>query len=170
MICDCCGVDLGEIPTDFGFRRPVPFFMVPEAERAERVKANDDLCMIDGKLFYVRGIMTVPIVDGEPGASFGWGLWAAVSERSFWRYRELWDVDGSAEPPFRGLMAVSPIGYPNALDAEVRVQLRAASERPAILPAAYDHPLFVEQRDGISVKRWHQIVATIRAAQRPASA
>jgi hypothetical protein len=170
MRCACCGVELERIPTDYGYWRPVPFFMVPEAERPQRVKVNDDLCVIDDSLFYVRGIMEVPIIGGPPGARFGWGLWVAVSERSFARYRELWDVDGSDEPPFRGLLAVSPIGYPDLLDAEVRVQLRSATERPLILPAHHDHPLFVEQRDGISVKRWLEIVATIVAAHRPASA
>jgi hypothetical protein len=73
----------------------------------------------------------------------------------------IYDADGTDEPPFRGLLAVSPPNYPDLLDAEVTVHLRTASERPKLRPAHFNHPLFVEQRDGITVQRLHRIISEI---------
>jgi hypothetical protein len=156
---------LEEIPFDFAYVRPVHYFLVPEEERARRVAVNDDICVIDDNMHLVRGIMKIRITD-LPGRFFGWGFWAAISPHSFERYRELYDVDGTGEPPFRGLLAVSPPNYPDLLDAEVSVQLGTLSQRPEFRPTHFDHPLFVEYRDGITVQRWHRIVAEIDEYQR----
>jgi hypothetical protein len=142
------------------FAKPIHYFLVPEDQRATRVRMNRDMCIIDGSTHVIRGIMRVRIND-LPGKFFCWGLWAAVSANSFARYRELYDVDGRQEPPFRGLLAVSPPNYPDLLDAEVTVHLGSASERPEFRPAHFNHPLFAECRDGISVLRWHRIMAEI---------
>jgi hypothetical protein len=160
MKCDCCGQEKDQIPTDFGYRRPAHYFLVPEAERAQRVKHSDDLCVVDDKLFVIRGVLYVPIVD-LPGEQFGWGFWASVSPRSFQRYLDLYDGDGSSEPRFRGLLAVSPPGYPDLIDSEVEVQLGPSSKRPTFHPSSFEHPLFQEYRDGITVERWHQIIKAI---------
>jgi hypothetical protein len=157
--CGHCGTEHAGIPADIAYKRPVQFFMVPEAERPKRVKVNDDLCVVDDKLFAIRGILRVPIID-QPGESLRWGVWAAVSQRSFERYFEIYDRDASDEPPFRGLMAVSPPGYPDLLDREVMIQTGTATERPVFTPVEHGHPLFAEQRDGITTRRWHEIVKT----------
>jgi hypothetical protein len=163
-ICGCCGKPLDEVPSDFAYRRPMPYFMVPEEDRATRVQENDDLCVIDEKIHLIRGVMFIPIVD-LPGHSFGWGFWATVSRRSFQRYLELYDSDGSDEPRFPGLLAVSPPDYPDLLDAEVEVQLGPSTQRPTFHPKSFEHPLFQEYRDGITIERWHQIIAGIEAYQ-----
>jgi hypothetical protein len=163
-ICGCCGKLLDQVPSDFAYRRPIHYFAVPEAERATRVKENDDLCVIDDQIHLIRGVMFVPIVD-LPGQQFGWGFWAAVSPRSFARYMDLYDSDGSDEPRFRGLLAVSPPNYPDLLDAEVEVQLGPSTQRPTFHPTTFEHPLFQEYRDGITIERWHQIIAGIEEFQ-----
>jgi hypothetical protein len=158
--CGCCGKPIEGIPSDMIYRRPVHFFMVPEAERALRVYHTDDVCVIDESTFLIRGVMRIRLTD-RPGRWFVWGLWASVSRPSFERYLELYEVDADGEPPFQGLLAVSPPNYPDLLDAEVTVHLRGAKERPEFHPASFDHPLFREHRDGISSDRWHQIIAEI---------
>jgi hypothetical protein len=162
--CACCGMPLGAIDGAFAFRRPVQYFMVPEAQRADRVRDSDDVVIVDGRIFVIRGVMEIPIVDLE-GTHFEWGLWASVSPRTFARYDELYSVDAEGEPPFPGLLAVSPATYPDLLDAPVTVQLRSASLRPLFHPTSFEHPLFREHRDGITQQRWHQIVAEIHAYQ-----
>lgn len=158
-LCEFCGKPHNDVPTDLAYRRPVHFFMVPEAERPARIKHNDDICIVDDTHFLIRGILEVPVID-QPGINLTWGIWASVSQESFDKYFELYDEDGSGEPSFKGLLAVSPNGYPDLYDHEVRVQLRTASERPLFIPASMNHPLFAECRDGITTKRWHDIVFT----------
>jgi hypothetical protein len=155
--CHQCGKDHGELPLDVGYRRPVPYFLVPEAERATRCFDNDDLCEIDGKIFLVRGVLLVPIRGSEQ--SFGWGLWASVSKRSFDRIVARFDEDAFDEPPMAGLLAVEPMGYEGLLDQPVTVQLRSSRERPAFMMAPQSkHLLAREEREGITMERAHEIV------------
>jgi hypothetical protein len=164
-LCGCCGKELEGLVSNFGYLRPIHYFMVPEAEREARVEADDDLCVIDGEVFLIRAVMRVPILGASATPYFGWGFWVAVSERTFRRYLELFAADGSSEPVHEGLLAASAPTYPDALDAPVAVQFGSASQRPALLPKRFDNPLFVEARDGITVQRWHQLVAGIEAWQ-----
>lgn len=155
--CGHCGKTHEGIPTDLAYRRPAHYLMVPEAERATRCKENDDLVIVDDRHFLIRGVFRVPIIDGA-GGHLTWGLWAAVSERSFGRYWDRYDEDAHDEPRFRGLLAVSPLGYPSLMDLEVEIQLRSATERPLFEPGPGTHPLFDEHRQGITTARWHEIV------------
>ena len=163
-VCAHCGAALGELETDFGYLRPIQYFMVPEAQRATRVRVTDDVCVIDEKIFVIRGVMKIRITD-VPGQDFMWGFWASVSARSFARYVELYEIDAPDEPPFPGLLAVSPPNYPNLIDSEVTVHLGLASQRPEFRPTSFAHPLFREWRDGITVHRWHEIADEIAAYQ-----
>jgi hypothetical protein len=144
---------------EFAFHRPVHYFNVPEDERARRVRDSDDLCVIDGKIFFVRGVMNIPVVD-QPGRWLGWGVWAWIGRRDFIRFCE-GSERGAIGEPFRGRMAVSPPIYPNLLGAEVRIAPQEGTLRPVFEPASFEHPLFREHRDGITTARWHQIVTEI---------
>src|SRR5262245_56677954 len=158
--CGCCGKRLEGIPTDMAYRRPVHYFRVPEAERARRIYETDDFCVIDGETFVIRGVLRIPLLD-QPGRFFTWGVWAAVAREHFMRYLELYEFDAEDEPPFQGTLAVSPPIYPDAFGAQVMVRLRLTKERPEFHPTSFENPLFREHRDGITIPRWHQIIAEI---------
>jgi hypothetical protein len=82
MKCSSCGKQHpDDLPLDVAARRPLHYFMVPEAERATRIQESDDLCVIDGRELLVRGVLRVPIV----GTShfFGWGMWALIDQEKF---------------------------------------------------------------------------------------
>src|SRR5262249_21179360 len=116
--------------------------------------------IIDGRRYYVRGILPIPVTDA--GDQFAWGLWVRVGKKDFDRYRELWNADGSNEPPFPGRLSVEDKpGYEGLDGHEVEVRLRAASERPAFrLLEGDDHRMAREQRDGLTL---HQVEAMLRA-------
>src|SRR5215471_12671166 len=58
--CSSCG-EIHEGLPDLGFNVPDPWFNVPEDERANRIKLDADLCVIDDQEFYIRGVVQIPI-------------------------------------------------------------------------------------------------------------
>jgi hypothetical protein len=46
---------------------------------------------------------------------FGWGAWAEVDWSTFERYLELYDEDGSGEPPKDGILANDLPPYPSSI-------------------------------------------------------
>lgn len=158
MRCASCGQQHPDgLPLDVAFRRPVHYLRVPEAERKRRIRESDDLCVIDGHEFLVRGVLYVPILGTS--ASFGWGFWALVPADKFRIVVRRWKEDASDEPAFEGTLSVDPPGYAGLLGQAVRVQLGSTTNRPQFtFPRSATHLLACEQRDGISLARAHEIV------------
>jgi len=65
--------------------------------------------------------------------------------------------DRATDPPYFGWLC-SPIAvYPSTIHLKLSVQSRAPGIVPAFTVDSDDHPLATDQREGISVERWHQI-------------
>jgi len=127
---------------------------------AARVQLNSDLCCIDEKLYFIRGVLEVPVKDLD--GTFEWGLWALVDQADFKRYVELWDADIDAdEPPFIGWLSGSPLEYPEADMTEVAVHMRSNGMRPLFVVTASDQPLGIAQREGIGPAQVHQFIAKV---------
>ncbi|MBK9966628.1 MAG: DUF2199 domain-containing protein [Holophagales bacterium] len=155
--CGICKKRHPNLPTDVAFGRPDPVLDLPPAHRQSRAKESDDLCAIDGQVFFLRGLLMLPSVS-EPPEYFGWGVWAHVSSEAFYRYVALWSSDGSSEPPFSATLASRIPGYPPTLGLPCHVQLRSPSQRPALTIVQPDHLLFHEQAQGITHARWHSLL------------
>src|SRR5690349_19509070 len=109
--CASCGKWHNHAPSDMGFQLPDEAWAMPQAEREKRVVADSDLCAIDRKRFFIRSVAMVPFkhTDGY----FGWGLWAEVSKRDFFRYIDNHAKKGEKLKPFPGRVANGLPGYPN---------------------------------------------------------
>lgn len=159
FICHTCGKYHPELPMDFGTDAPDPYYAIPEEERASRCKLDSDLCMIDGEHFFIRGCLKIPVVDG-PGP-FVWGVWCSLSKKSFERVIETWDdEDQENKPPYFGWLCTSFALYPDTLLLKTHVHTRLR-ERPLIELEQTDHPLAVEQREGITMARVREIAAAL---------
>ena len=137
---------------------PGNWFALSEAERATRAKLSADVCVIDGKEFYIRGCIEIPVA----GCSdvFVWGVWVSVSEESFRYIYEHWDAPiGDDEPPRFGWLCNWIRGYPEPQEVGSEVFLRSGNLRPRIVLEPTDYPLSVEQREGITLERVKQIFA-----------
>ena len=150
------------MPTDFGWQLPDEVWAVPEAERSTRAKFDSDRCQF-GKRFFIRCILTLPFTE-QPDY-YAWGVWAEIVESDFWRYIELYDKDGRAEPPIFGSIANAIPGYTSTIGLAVQVQLQDAKSRPTVRVVDIDHPLSMEQVAGISNQRYHDILASTGASQ-----
>jgi len=155
--CGVCGKPHDDLPRDIAFRRPDPYFGVPEAERERRVRCNDDLCMIDDAECFIRGVLYLPFAHGS--GQFGWGAWAHVSDVDFERYMDAWD-NGTEDsvPPFPARLASALDPYPGSFGLAVTVKLHSGGQRPLFTVLSEQHPLGVDQRVGITEEKAHSFV------------
>ncbi|MFN3153623.1 DUF2199 domain-containing protein [Bremerella sp.] len=158
--CQTCGEYHAELPMDFGWDQPDAYWTIPEEERAQRCETNRDWCVIDQKEFFIRGCLEIPVVDGD--GLFVWGAWCSLSEASFQRTMETWNSPSRQnEEPMFGWFCSEVPGYPDTICLKSLVHLREVGIRPAIQLEPTDHPLAVEQREGITMDRVREIVEGI---------
>lgn len=149
--CSTCSEEHHGMPT-FGAHAPLSYYEVPEHERATRCDLSSDACVIDGKLFFIRGCIDIAVHgEAEP---FSWGVWVSLSETSFREWITLFDKpQRSGTKPYFGWLNAWLKPYPDTMNLKTMVHLRDTGIRPYLELEATDHPLAVEQRQGISVER-----------------
>lgn len=158
--CACCGQRFDTLPLDYGFKGPDHWFDLSLEERQSRTRKTDDICVIDGQDFFLRGVLDVPVIDLDD--SFNWGVWVSLSRKSFDRAMELWDETvPDDEPPLFGWLCNRISVYPDMPPLEADVYLRNNGLRPRVELWPTDHPLAVEQRQGITRQRVEEIASIV---------
>ena len=170
--CVCCGKHHDELPNCFLIPLPLPVFQVPTAERGRRAEISSDLCMLDGEHFFILGNIDVKVRESED--FIRWTAWTSLSKANFSRVVELWETAGrESEPPYFGWLCNLLPGYESTLHLKTHVHTQVVGTRPFI-EVEPDHPLGLEQRDGITRARFdelvHAAIATFSAAAEPAPA
>ncbi len=158
--CHRCGQHHGDLPLHYGFHAPAYWYGVPEDERSRRCLLSSNQCVIDEEHFFIVGNLELPIIGSED--RFSWDLWVSLSADNFARAFKLWVQPGrESEPPYFGWLSSSVPGYPETLSLKTMIHTRPVGVRPLIELEPTDHPLAVEQRDGITWERVQQIAETI---------
>ncbi|TYR78930.1 DUF2199 domain-containing protein [Priestia megaterium] len=140
----------------YGSEAPVHYYDIPETERKERVELTSDLCVIDEEHYFIRGCIEIPVLHSNE--IFSWDVWVSLSEHNFDRTIELWNTKGGeGEDPYFGWLSTSLPGYPDTVNLKTNVHTREVGIRPFIELEPTDHPLAIEQRTGIAVKRVAEI-------------
>lgn len=128
-----------------------------QPEREKRVVADSDLCAIDKKRFFIRCVAMVSFTHTD--GYFGWGLWAEVSKRHFFRYIDDHPKKGEKLKAFPGRIANGLPGYKNLPGKAVEVQPGPSNQRPRLqFPRTSRHLLAREQRSGVGAARHHEIL------------
>jgi hypothetical protein len=157
--CRDCGEFHVGMPS-FGWNWPSQYLGIPEAEREQRVDLGPDHCVIDDEWFFVRGCLDIP-VRGHPDP-LSWGAWVSLSRDDFATYAELHDaVDRVPGARFVGWLCTAIPGYPDTQAMPAAINVRPWPTRPFIELKPTDHPLAVEQRDGIAPERVQEIARRI---------
>lgn len=157
--CSCCG-ETHDLPFSFAFEAPVYWYEIPEAERPRRAVLDEELCVLDGQHFFIKGRILIPVRDNPD--PFAWVVWVSLSEASFKRALAIWEQPGrETEPPFFGWLSSEIPGYPSTLNLKTNVHTRPLGERPAVELEPTDHPLAVEQRTGIALARVREIAEAL---------
>jgi len=154
--CSICGEEHEGLPTDWAYTLPDVVWEIPEEERAERARFNNDLCQM-GERYFIRCMLEVPFKDAA--GYFGWGVWAEVEWPVFERYLELYDEDGSSEPSAPGELANELSPYAGSLGTRVTIRFRDPKNRPTLQLKPEDATqLALDQNAGIDQARHHEIL------------
>lgn len=155
MKCAFCGEDHPIDSLELSYRRPDDAASLAEDERSERVQENADLCIIDGKRFFVRGVLPLPVEECE--RPYNLGVWVEVSQPDFERIYALWDEPNQVnEPRFSAVLANNIDGLPPTVRLAAELELTGPTTRPGVHVALADHPLYEEQNAGVSPHRAHE--------------
>ncbi len=146
---------------------PDPWQALSPEERKTRGEISSDQCIIDDEHFFVRGLIEIPVVDGDE--VFSWGVWVSLSRSNFERSSMLWQSPERVnEEPYFGWLCNELPGYESTLYLKTHVHSREVGMRPLIELEHTDHPLALEQRNGITMDRVREIAGMLhhRLAQK----
>jgi hypothetical protein len=161
--CAFCGKEHDISDTEPSFRRPDAVISIPPEERGFRVIDDDHACAVrdladTSRQYFLRVLMPFEVAGRSSPCS--WGIWVEVSERDHEVTRALWDDPNQhLQPPFFGRLANRIWDYPSTLGLRGWVQLQSPTLIPTFLLEPSDHPLAVEQKDGVTeekVLQWLQ--------------
>jgi hypothetical protein len=152
--CRTCGKLHDELP-DIAADKPDHWFDVPEKERAKRIQFTSDMCIIDNRDHFIRGVIQLPVHDFLE--AFGFGVWISQKKENFLKYQK--NFDSAAIGPFFGWLCTRIKYYSqDTLGLKTRAIFRGGKLRPMIELEPTDHPLAIDQRDGISLAKAWEIV------------
>jgi hypothetical protein len=153
--CHYCGEKHEGLP-DLGIDYPDPYLEVPAEERASRTTFTPDRCTLrdeDGEEhFFIRGVILIPVYGERE--RFGIGAWVSQSRANFARYA----ADEAMAPTFGWLVNRIAHYDPTTFLLKTRVHFRDGNRRPTIELEPTQHPLAVDQRNGITLARAWEIV------------
>ena len=143
--CDSCGQTHVGSPS-LGYSSPSYW---EASANANGSFLTEDVCQIEGRDFFIRGVLEIPIHDAPD--PFSWGVWVTQSQANFERYLET--IRDSPERMTFGYLANRLPGYPDTLNLHTDVHWKGDGQRPWIALQKADHPLYRDWAQGISWKR-----------------
>lgn len=151
-LCPTCGKEHADLPH---IGSPAPYQWSRELADDPDSSLTDELCIIQGRDFFVRGVIEIPVHGYE--YEFGWGVWVSHKKENFETYRDHFD---SAEiGPFFGWLSTEISYFPEStLSLKTAVHYRGGSIRPRIVLAESGHPLYLHQHQGISLSEAWKII------------
>lgn len=157
--CPQCPTIHDGLPT-IAFRLPDVIHGLSAAERSVRALVAPDLAILDDQRFYIRGLLRVPVQDHTETLDFA--PWVEVGREDFARYAVAY-MDGAngAVRSARGQIA-NGFAASATLSIGLAVTLElsgSASQRPLLTLVEPHHPLALDQRRGIELKRAIEIAA-----------
>lgn len=157
--CPCCGKRVVGLP-DLSYDAPAYWPRDPEKQRARHASLTSDFCSLDDEQFFIRAVCRVPVAGSD--RAFGWGVWVSLSRENFQRYRDTYDdADQSKLGGMFGWFCNRLPDYPDTLRLQTSVVPQDGNQRPLVYisEAHADHPLFIEQRDGMAQDKLAKIYA-----------
>ena len=157
-VCRSCGETHDGRPTAFRYPLPDVVHAIPTEGRAARVQESGELCVLDGRHWFILGNLDVPVSGSEEFVR--WTVWSTLSRENFERACSLWEAEGrEAEPPYFGWLSNDIPGYPSTLNLPLEVRTGAVGVRPILhIRDDADHPLARDHRTGVTVERADELI------------
>lgn len=159
FLCEECG----ETHTDLSFSFALPALITgwSQEELENRVHFNDrpktDLIVVDDKHFFIRCILEIPIRKSEECMTFG--VWQTLSEENFFKYQSAYFSDDRANTETFSWHTPRISEYLwedencHLISLGSTLLWRAPPLRPLVFINECDHPLYEDQKNGISQKK-----------------
>jgi hypothetical protein len=150
FVCPVCHTPHSGLPMGYRLEFPAdnnyPDGAVQFERGGELVRAVDDR--------FILANIELP-VKGRPRDQFVWTCWISLSHESYARMQRLWNKRDRAKQEWAfGYVSIwLPTYEPSTFALKSRVHTRAVGLRPWVELEPTDHPLAVEQREGISDQR-----------------
>jgi hypothetical protein len=157
-VCRSCGERHDGRPTAFVYPLPDVVHAVPADQRAARVQDSGELCVLDGRHWFILGNLDVPVTGSEEFVR--WTVWSTLSHENFERSCALWETEGrESEPPYFGWLSNGVPGYPSTLNVPLEVRTSPVGVRPTLrVREDAEHPLARDQRCGVTVERADELI------------
>jgi hypothetical protein len=146
--CSCCS-DWHEGLPDLAYQAPYYWDNAKEAQNPADNKLGSDFCVVDGKHFFIRCVLDVPIVGSD--AVLGWGVWVSQSSENFRLYVDTYEA--TPERVTFGYLANWLSDYPDTLSMHTHVRWRSGGQRPWVELKPCDHALYKDWSKGITRER-----------------
>lgn len=159
--CATCGKWHDDLPFSYAADRPAAWYDVPADRVEDDVLLSSDQCVIANRFFFLRGNIEIPVIGNKQ--HFSWGVWVSLSKKNFERVHDKWEIPGREnlfEPLFGWLNSLLPT-YPDTLNLKTNVHIQRVGLRPLIELEPTDHPLALEQRNGITMERVRDIAEQV---------
>ena len=159
--CAFCGQHHDDVPLSYRTKAPVYWSAALDGDPDSGL--DEELCVIKGEHFFVQGNIDIPII-GEQDEFFTWGVWVSLSQANFAHTVELWSTPGrESEPPYFGWLSTDlPVYAPQStVNLKTHVITQPVGIRPSIHLEPTDHPLAVEQSNGITRERIQEIAERV---------
>lgn len=158
--CGVCGSKHEGFPDSYGYDAPWYWDDGNESSKSASNFLNEDYCVIDNEYFFVRGCIEIPIIGMDNPLL--WGVWSSLSRKNFDRDVSLADDPNRIdEPPYFSWLSTRIEIYPDTLSLKCKVHSRPPGQRPYIELESTNHPLAIEQSQGITVDRLIEIAEKI---------
>jgi hypothetical protein len=153
FVCSHCGKEHLGLPFSFAADFPDRYANLSKEERDTRAIIGTDQCVVDQEQFYIRGCVELPICNS--GDVFLWGVWAQVKEEIYDLISDHWEFVGRERiiGPFKGRLANSLSIYPETISLRLGIKIQPVGTRPLLLMEEMDHPLTIEQKNGLTLQK-----------------
>jgi hypothetical protein len=160
--CRTCGKRHDATAISFGADAPVQWALVSDEDRS-RSELGGEQCVIEAdgqRHFFVRACLEIPIKGTQ--RAFTWGVWVSLSEKSFLEMSDHWeDPSRATVGPYFGWLCTKIPEYPDTVFLKTMVHQRAIGQRPIVQLEETDHPLSIDQRNGVDPERMQEIISKV---------
>jgi hypothetical protein len=160
--CRTCGERHDTSEISLGADEPVQWNLLSDDERANS-QLGEEQCVIEAggqTQYFVRACLEIPIKGAE--SVFTWGVWVSLSEKSFTEMGDHWeDPARTSFGPYFGWLCTPIPGYPDTVYLKTMVHQRAVGLRPFVELEPTDHPLALDQRNGVDPARMQEVIVEL---------
>ena len=126
-------------------------------EGLPRTFLNEDICVMDGEHYFVRGLIHLPIIGSTQ--SLRWGVWGSLSRENFEKLLSMNNDPKRVDlPPMFSWLSNRIDDYPDTLSLKMHAYIQELGTRPNFELELTDHPLSQEYHHGITPERVRDIM------------